>query len=186
MRTLPNVLALSRAAAVIPVVVLAGEPAHAWWALLVFCLAALTDAVDGPLARRLRAVTPLGAFLDPLADKILVLGTLTALVGQGVVEAGLVLVIFGREALAIALRSAGLIRGVAIGVSTYGKAKTVVQAVAVALLLLSVCVPDPAIATSAAISLILAVMLTVASGAALLVRAPVLFVTRERVAANAR
>jgi phosphatidylglycerophosphate synthase len=76
---------------------------------------------------------------------------------------------------------------VAIEVSTFGRAKTVIQAVAVALLLLSVCVPDPAIATSAAISLIVAVMLTVASGADLLVRAPVLLVSgRERVAANAR
>jgi CDP-diacylglycerol--glycerol-3-phosphate 3-phosphatidyltransferase len=180
MRTIPNVLALARAAAVLPVVLLIGEPAHAWWALAVFSAAALTDAVDGPLARRLQAVTPLGAFLDPLADKILILGALAALLGQGVVEPGLVLIIFGREALAIALRSAGLIRGISIDVSTYGKAKTVAQAVAVALVLLSVCVPDPGVATLAAASLVAAVALTIASGVDLLVRAPLLLGTGQR------
>lgn len=171
----------------IPVVLLIGEPAHAWWALAVFCAAALTDAVDGPVARRVNAVTPLGAFLDPLADKILVLGTLAALLRQGVVEPMLVLVIFGRELLAVALRSAGMIRKVPIEVSAYGKAKTVAQAVAVGALLLSACVPDPALAALAAIVLVGAVLLTIASGVDLLVRAPHSFTTRQRsLHANAR
>lgn len=187
MRMLPNALALTRAAAVLPVVLLIGEPAHAWWALAVFCAAALTDAVDGPLARRLHAVTRLGAFLDPLADKILILGALTALLGQERVEAGLVLIIFGRELLAVLLRSAGVVRGVAIEVNAYGKAKTVAQAVAVAALLLSACAPGPGIAALAAISLVGAVLLTIASGADLLVRAPLLLVTGQRsVHASAR
>lgn len=187
MRTIPNALALARAAAVIPVVLLIGEPAHAWWALAVFCAAALTDAVDGPVARRVNAVTPLGAFLDPLADKILILGALAALLGQGRVEAGPVLIIFGRELLAVALRSAGIVRGVAIGVSAYGRAKTVAQAVAVATLLLSACVPDPALAALAATSLVGAVLLTIASGVGLLVRAPVMLGAGQRsVQASAR
>lgn len=180
MRTIPNVLALARAAAVLPVVLLIGEPAHAWWALAVFSAAALTDAVDGPLARRLHAVTPLGAFLDPLADKILILGALAALLGQGRVEAGVVLIIFGRELLAVVLRSAGIVRGVAIEVSAYGKAKTVAQAVAVAALLLSACVPGPGFAALAATSLVGAVLLTIASGVDLLVRAPLLLATGQR------
>ena len=187
MRALPNAIAVARAAAVVPVVLLLAAPGLAVWALALFCLAALTDAIDGPLARRLGAVSRLGAFLDPLADKILILGTLAALLGQGVVEPGLVLIIFGREALAIVLRSAGLIRGISIEVSAYGKAKTVAQAVAVAALLLSACVPGPGIAVLAAISLAGAVLLTIASGVDLLVRAPLLFTTGHRsVHASAR
>jgi CDP-diacylglycerol--glycerol-3-phosphate 3-phosphatidyltransferase len=187
MRMLPNALALARAAAVLPVVLLIGEPAHAWWALAIFSAAALTDALDGPLARRINAVTPLGTFLDPLADKILILGALAALLGQGHVEAGLVLIVFGRELLAVALRSAGIIRGVPIEVSAYGKAKTVAQAVAVGALLLSACVPGPGMAALAAILLAGAVVLTIASGVGLLVRAPLLFTTGQRsVHANAR
>lgn len=187
MRTLPNLLAVARALAVVPVVVFITEPALAWWALVAFSAAALTDAIDGVLARRLRAVTPLGMFLDPLADKILILGALAALLGQGRVEAGLVLIIFGRELLAVALRSAGIVRGVAIEVSAYGKAKTVAQAGAVAALLLSACVPGPGMAALAAVALVGAVVLTIASGVDLLVRAPLLLVTGQRsVHASAR
>lgn len=187
MRRLPNALALARAVAVIPVVLLISEPAHAWWALAVFSAAALTDALDGPLARRLGAVTPLGAFLDPLADKILVLGALAALLAQGRVEAALVVIIFSRELLAVTLRSAGIVRGVALEVTAYGKVKTVAQAIAVAALLLSACIPDPGLAAIAAIALVGAVVVTIASGVDLLVRAPLLLETGHRsVHASAR
>lgn len=187
MRRAPNALAVARAAAVVPVIWLLGHDELAWWALAVFSVAALTDAIDGPIARRTGGATPLGAFLDPLADKILILGTLVALLAHEAVEPWPVLVILGREALAVALRSAGAFRGIAIEASAYGKAKTLTQAVAVAALLLAVAVPGELIATFAAMALAAAVALTVASGADLAIRAPMLlFAERQRAAVNAR
>lgn len=172
MRALPNAIAVGRALAVVPVVLLLDDPAAATAALVVFGLAAATDAVDGPLARRLGAVTRLGAFLDPLADKILVLGTLLALLGHGAVDAWVVAVIFGREALATGLRGVAAGRGVSIEASAYGKAKTVLQAAAVAGLLLALAIPTAEIVTAAGVTLAAAVALTVASGLDLVLRAP--------------
>lgn len=178
MRALPNAIAVARALAVVPVVVLLEDPAGAATALVVFVAAALTDAVDGPLARRLGSVTRLGAFLDPLADKILVLGTLLALLrsslgdpGHGAVDAWMVAVMVGRELFATGLRGFAAGRGVAIGSSPYGKAKTVLQAVAAAGLLLAVAVPTAEIVTGAGIVLAAAVALTVVSGLDLAIRA---------------
>lgn len=171
MRHLPNAIALLRAASVIPVVALLGAPGAAIWALAAFSAAALTDALDGPLARRLGATSQLGAFLDPLADKVLVLGTLVALEGRGAVEAWVVLVIFGREVLATGLRGIAAARGITIEPSAYGKAKTVVQAIAVAGLLLALAVPAAAIEAAATVALAGALALTIASGVDLTSRA---------------
>lgn len=187
MRTIPNALAVARGLAVVPVVLLLGDPDLAWWALGVFSVAALTDAVDGPIARRLNAATPLGAFLDPLADKVLVLGTLLALVGQGRVEAWAVAIVVGREALAVVLRSAGVVRGVAIEASPAGKAKTIVQAVAVGGVLLALAMPGYGISVLAAALLGIAIALTLVSGAELVLRVPPLLVHDDRrVAVDAR
>ena len=180
MRALPNAIATARALAVVPVVLLLDDPAAATAALVVFALAAVTDAVDGPLARRLGAVTRLGAFLDPLADKVLVLGTLLALLGHDAVDAWVVAVIFGREVVATGLRGVAAGRGVSIEASAYGKAKTVFQAVAVAGLLLALAVPTAEIAAAAGVALAGAVALTVASGVDLVLRAPALLAVPAR------
>lgn len=185
MRHFPNILTVARAAAVVPVVLLLAAPDLTWWALAAFVLAALTDAADGILARRLSATTSLGAFLDPLADKVLVLGTLAALLAQDAVAAWAVLVIVGREALAVVLRSAGALRGLALEASAFGKSKTVAQALAVCTLLGARAAPGEAIAAAASVALVVAVALTLASGADLAVRIPVLS-SRARAAADAR
>src|SRR5205823_2695607 len=80
--TLPNALSAARALLVIPVIGLIAT-GDASLALAVFVIAAVTDALDGPLARR-RGATTFGAALDPLADKILVVGTLAALAARGI------------------------------------------------------------------------------------------------------
>lgn len=185
---LPNAITVARAIAVLPVVVLVTDPATVPWALALFTLAALTDAVDGPLARRLGAVTRLGAFLDPLADKVLVLGTLMALLGLGAVDGWVVVVILGREVIVTALRGAAAARGAAIEASAYGKAKTVLQAVAVAALLLALTVATVEVAPVAAAVLAAALALTVASGIDVLVRASALLVpvSGERLRVDAR
>jgi CDP-diacylglycerol--glycerol-3-phosphate 3-phosphatidyltransferase len=188
-RTLPNALAIARAVAVVPVIALLATPALAAWALAVFSVASLTDAVDGPIARRLRAATPLGAFLDPLADKVLVLGTLAALLVHGAVPAWAVVLILGRDAIVTALRGVAATRGIAIPASGSGKAKTVLQFVAVAGLILTVAMPGAEIEAAAVVVLSAAILLTIASGVDVVVRAAALLLptpAAERLRVDAR
>ncbi|MCY0884536.1 MAG: CDP-alcohol phosphatidyltransferase family protein, partial [Firmicutes bacterium] len=92
-------LTASRVLLTVPVLALWLSPgAEArWWGLAVFVLAGLTDFADGRLARRLGRTTRLGAYLDPLADKVLVLGTAAALVAGGRLSAWVYLVVLVRE-----------------------------------------------------------------------------------------
>ena len=106
-------------------------------ALLLFLIAAATDAVDGYLARRLGRLGPRGDFLDPMADKILIVVTLLALT---VTERGwpvTVVTIFValREGLVTILRARAFARGVGLRADTIAKAKTVLEMVGVALLI---------------------------------------------------
>ena len=164
--TLPNALSAVRALLVIPVIglIAMGDAASA---LLVFVCAAATDALDGPLARR-RGATAFGAALDPLADKVLVVGTLAGLALHGMAPAWAVVLIFARELVAIEVRART--RG-ALGASPDGKAKTVLQVAAVALLLAVPAWPAAGLATAANVLLVAATALTVLSGVRLVLRA---------------
>jgi CDP-diacylglycerol--glycerol-3-phosphate 3-phosphatidyltransferase len=164
--TLPNALTAARALLVIPVIGLIAL-GDASLALLVFGAAAATDALDGPLARR-RGTTALGAALDPLADKILVVGTLAALALQGIAPAWAVVLIFARELVAIEVRARTLH---ALSASPDGKAKTVLQVAAVGLLLAAAAWPAAGLATAANALLVAATALTVLSGVRLVLRA---------------
>jgi CDP-diacylglycerol--glycerol-3-phosphate 3-phosphatidyltransferase len=108
-------------------------PAHAYWATGVFCAAMATDWLDGRLARRHGRSSPLGSLLDPIADKVLVLGTLVMLLGAGVVPAWMVAAIVVREVLITGLRQAAIERGIVLAARDLGKLKTWAQAVAAAL-----------------------------------------------------
>ena len=110
-----------------------------WGALLatcVFAVAALTDKLDGYVARSRNQITTLGQFLDPLADKLLVSAALIALVGLGKLPAWVAMVIIAREFGVSALRVLGIDQGVSIPASPLGKAKTTSQIVCVILLML--------------------------------------------------
>ena len=102
-----------------------------------FVLVALTDWLDGWLARKLNMTSAFGAFLDPVADKILVTAALLVLVELGRLHALIALVIVGREIAVSALREwmaqMGASRSVAV--NAFGKAKTIVQMVAIPFLL---------------------------------------------------
>ena len=106
-------------------------------ATAMFVLFALTDWLDGYLARKLNQTSAFGAFLDPVADKFLICASLLVLLGQGRVDALVALVIIGREIAISALREwmaqIGAVRSVAV--SLLGKLKTVVQMVAIPFLL---------------------------------------------------
>jgi CDP-diacylglycerol---glycerol-3-phosphate 3-phosphatidyltransferase len=106
---------------------------HAYWATAVFCVAMATDWLDGRLARRHGRASPLGSLLDPIADKVLVLGTLVMLVGARVVPAWMVAAIVVREVLITGLRQAAIERGIVLAARDLGKLKTWAQAVAAAL-----------------------------------------------------
>lgn len=106
-------------------------------ATVIFVLAAVTDWLDGWLARRLNQTSAFGAFLDPVADKLMVAAALIVLLQLGRVDAIVVLIIIGREITISALREwmAQLGESKSVAVSFVGKIKTVSQMVAIPLLL---------------------------------------------------
>ena len=109
-------------------------------AAVVFIVAAVTDFLDGYLARKYKQVTALGRVLDPLVDKVLVCGAFILLIGSGFVTASgetvtevhawMVVVIVGRELLVTGLRGFNESLGVPFGASLYGKAKMWMQSIA--------------------------------------------------------
>src|SRR3990167_9533127 len=96
----------------------------------IFGLAALTDWLDGYLARRRQQITMLGKLMDPVADKLLVTAALVSLVQMGLASAWMVAVILGREFAVTGLRSVAYARGVAIAASPLGKVKMATEVVA--------------------------------------------------------
>lgn len=105
-------------------------------AVAVFSIAALTDTLDGYFARSRNAVTILGQFLDPLADKLLISAALISLVSLGRISAGLAMVIISREFAVSGLRLVAAADRVVIPASPLGKVKTFSQIVAVVALIL--------------------------------------------------
>ena len=175
---LADQLTVARALSV-PVVILLfawNFSGHAYWGTAVFCVAMTTDWLDGRIARRRGRTSPLGSLLDPIADKVLVLGMLVMLVGEGVAPAWMVAAIVVREVLISGLRQAAIERGVVIAARDLGKLKTWSQAIAAGL---------AGFAAAGAWSdevawwaLLVAVVLTWASGLDYARSAPQLFRTR--------
>jgi CDP-diacylglycerol--glycerol-3-phosphate 3-phosphatidyltransferase len=144
--TLPNALTLLRIFFVpLLLTVLLGKQVHVvtpwmdiskeWLALPIFWVAALTDLLDGAIARRRRQISTLGTLLDPVADKLLISAMFISLVELGLVPAWMVVVIVGREFAVSGLRSIAAAEGYTIQASDLGKTKMVMQVVAVSLLL---------------------------------------------------
>ncbi|MGI0492459.1 CDP-diacylglycerol--glycerol-3-phosphate 3-phosphatidyltransferase [Alkalinema pantanalense CENA528] len=107
-----------------------------WWMVGIFVLVSGTDWLDGYLARRLNQVTDLGKFLDPLVDKLLVLAPLMSLVELGQIPAWGVFLILARELTIAGWRvNPSLQTGSVPGANLWGKVKTVVQMIAIALLI---------------------------------------------------
>jgi CDP-diacylglycerol---glycerol-3-phosphate 3-phosphatidyltransferase len=131
---LPNALTLMRIFLVPIVVVVLLTVEIKNWAFLgasLFLAAALTDLLDGYVARRRKQVTTLGRLLDPIADKLLISSALISLVQLKMVSAWMVAIIVGREFAVSGLRSIAAHEGFSIEVSTLGKGKMVTQVAAV-------------------------------------------------------
>ena len=106
-------------------------------AIALFYVASITDYYDGHLARKYNAVTNLGKFLDPVADKILVSGVLTALVMMQKVDIWMVILFISRDTLIGGIRAAASADGIIIDAQTTGKWKAALQMVSIPLLMVN-------------------------------------------------
>ena len=157
-----NLVTIGRLVLTVPLLAMIVDGGATWPAVTLWILLCATDGIDGILARR-QGATRSGAFLDPLADKVLVLGAMAALVANGTFWWLPVLVIAARELGIQAFRSYWGRRGLAVPATQLAKAKTVVQEVAVGFGLLPLTVDDASWVASGL--LWVAVVLTVVSGA---------------------
>jgi CDP-diacylglycerol--glycerol-3-phosphate 3-phosphatidyltransferase len=110
-------------------------PRSGFWAALVFTAAALTDVLDGYLARKLNVVSVLGKLIDPLADKLIVMACLIWMVKMGRMPAWAVIVLLAREFSVTSLRSVAASEGVIISAGQEGKTKTALQMLGIIVLL---------------------------------------------------
>jgi CDP-diacylglycerol--glycerol-3-phosphate 3-phosphatidyltransferase len=135
---LPNLLTMARVVMIPLVLVLLdrGGPRDCFWAAITYAAAAITDLLDGWLARKRGLVSVLGKFLDPLADKLIVMATLIWLVKMGRIASWVVVLLLAREISVTALRSIAASEGVVIAAGESGKSKTALQMVGILMLII--------------------------------------------------
>lgn len=132
-------------------------------AAIVFAVASATDAIDGYLARARGSITTFGKLMDPIADKLLIVAALIALVSLGRLDAWVAMVVIAREFAVTVLRVAvGTQQGMVISASWLGKLKTVVQVAMVMALIIAGAGPRP---LGVSLLVYAAVLITVLSGA---------------------
>lgn len=138
--SIPNLLAVLRLIltpiAMYLILQAPGSRGYAIAATVVFVIAALTDFADGYLARRWRITTTLGAFLDTVADKILVIGALLALVEVGWTSSWVAFIIIAREVAIMGLRSVAALDQSTVPPSMWGKSKAAIQFTAISFAIL--------------------------------------------------
>lgn len=118
-----------------------GGAANKWIALIIFCVASLTDMLDGKIARARNLVTNFGKFMDPLADKLLVCSAMICMIPLGKLQAWFVIVIIAREFIISGFRLIASDNGVVIAASYWGKFKTTFQMLMVIVLILNIQMP---------------------------------------------
>lgn len=160
---LPNALSLVRIvlAPFLMALLIAKSGPYTYAAATLFLAAALTDWLDGRIARTTNRVSTLGQLLDPVADKLLIAAALIALVQVEKAPGWMVVLIVGREIAVTGLRAIAATQGVIIVASEFGKAKMVAEVVAVTLLILAA---TPGVRTAALGALAVALILALGSG----------------------
>ncbi len=146
-------------------------PHKQWFAAGIFILAALTDGLDGYVARARNESSDFGKSFDPLADKILIGAALISLCKLGKVNIWAVVLILGREILITILRSVAGKKGISVGAGIWGKIKTVTQIIAIVMIILSL--------PGAGLILNIAVFFTVFSGLDYLIKWRVIFSSKK-------
>lgn len=134
----PNRLSILRILCVplLTVLFLFNEPWCVWAAVAVFALGSLTDFLDGHLARKNQWVTVFGKFIDPVADKLLVLSTFVLLLSRGLIPAWMVILILARELSVDGLRMIAISNGQVIAAGPLGKIKTASQMIFLLMILI--------------------------------------------------
>ena len=135
---LPNKLSIARVLCIPAIVVLLHFPSEGCRiaAAVLFILGCLTDFLDGRIARKRNLVTDLGKFIDPVADKLLVLTTLIMLIHLGMMPAWIVIVILCRELAVDGLRMVAVTKGQVIAAGPLGKWKTACQMILISAMLI--------------------------------------------------
>ncbi len=133
---LPNKLTIARVVAV-PFFIACYMLEFYISALIIFILAAFTDMLDGKIARKYNLITNFGKIMDPLADKILVYSAFCLMVDNGMMRAWMLIVILAREFVVAGMRTVAASEGIVIAADMSGKIKTVLQMIAVPLILLA-------------------------------------------------
>ena len=136
---LPNKLSVARVLCIPAIVTLlhfSSEPACRYAAAALFILGCVTDFLDGRIARKRNLVTDFGKFIDPVADKLLVLTTLIMLVYLDMMPAWIVIVILCRELAVDGLRMVAVTKGQVIAAGPLGKWKTACQMVLISAMLI--------------------------------------------------
>ena len=128
-------------------------------ALFFFSIAAITDWLDGYLARKLGLISDFGKFMDPLADKMLTTAAFLIFINQGILASWVVFIILTREFIVSGLRMTAAAKGVVIAAAWSGKIKTILQFVLVIILLL-----NPVLTTFNIILITIMTIATVVSG----------------------
>ena len=157
---LPNKLTVVRIV-MVPFFVIFYLKSFYFVALVLFILASFTDYLDGYIARKENLITNFGKIMDPLADKILVYSALCCMVEKGLVPGWMLSVILAREFAVAGMRTVAASEGIVIAAGMSGKIKTVLQMIAIPLLILN---QPEQIAAAAQIFLWASLVMTVVSG----------------------
>lgn len=104
-------------------------------ALIIYVAASITDSIDGHIARKHNLVTDFGKFMDPLADKLLVIASLVCFVEIGVLNSWVVMIIIARELAITGFRTLAANKGITLAANIWGKLKTICQMTTIILLL---------------------------------------------------
>jgi CDP-diacylglycerol--glycerol-3-phosphate 3-phosphatidyltransferase len=104
-------------------------------ALLIYSAASVTDSIDGHLARKYNLITDFGKFMDPLADKLLVISSLICFVEMGIINSWVTMIIITRELAITGFRTLAVSKGITLAANIWGKIKTVFQMITIILIL---------------------------------------------------
>lgn len=160
---LPNKLTIARVV-VVPIFIVLFLFNFHLIAFVVFILAALTDLIDGQIARKYNLVSNFGKIMDPLADKILVYSAFCLMVENGLIPGWMLIVILTREFIVAGMRTVAASEGLVVAAGMSGKIKTVLQMVAVPMLLLVPVISWQFWVTASMIVLWASLLMTVYSG----------------------
>ena len=163
---LPNKLTLLRVFMIpifLVVLFLAPEPVNRYVAVVIFIVASLTDMLDGKIARKYNLVSNFGKFMDPLADKLLVMSALVSMVALEDLAAWVVIIILAREFAITGFRTLAMEANIVMAASWWGKVKTTTQMIMIPVVLLQL--PFSCMPVVENILVALAVFFTIFSGA---------------------